>query len=565
MMMHRPGSSTGVHPPISQFPPSLEHRPSPLEPIGNPFSNDPIRNRRASGKLQPLDVFHHNHTGLGTEAKLGSPNELSPPSPLTATSTTPNSSTRERSPPLHPPDDIRPGKGRFPRPGSGNSLRRASVLTHTPEFTKDHSVRDVYRFGEPLSNGNGGTEVFEGKNKQTGRQVAIKIVNKENISPETLLNLTTNIKIMKKLSHPHIESLIDVYEEENKLFLIFELLRGGTLNERVNKGERFGEAYIKLIFHQILKALRELHHYQIVHQDIRPVNILFAEEDDDEPNIRITAFSTEKLYACSPSTSTFSLHYAAPETLANIYKEQHHSTHSDMWSMGVLLYVMISGEQPFEGVNKSDVMDNIKNISYKFESRVWATASDDVKDLLNHLLADQTSRWTAEKCIQHPWLANLNDVDSEIVDESKDIFRKNSFSRPFSSAGSRPGSAMGSRPTTPHALSLKRDSISIPRGPGVPIPVPSPSNNRERASSVCSGLELSPASPQAPAGRFPGQGQQSPKSANFLKRNSSPNIWAADPAFQPGSHGSHGSGGSPFPTSVGSSPASSFSSSPPPQ
>ena len=186
-------------------------------------------------------------------------------------------------------------------------------------------------------------------------------------------------------------------------------MRGGELYDRILEHKRFSEKVCANMVWQILRALNYMHKKNIAHRDIKPENILMESKDPNNINLKITDFGFAKCYDPKEGGLTETLGsplYMAPE----IIKKLPYDSSVDVWAVGVLTYIMLSGKPPFKGKTKDEVFLEItsKNISYS--SEIWKTNSKDAKAFVKRLLIrDPRQRSTAEELLQDPWiLTNLD-------------------------------------------------------------------------------------------------------------------------------------------------------------
>ena len=242
-----------------------------------------------------------------------------------------------------------------------------------------------------------------------------KIKDKEKFKKE--------INIMSKCDHPNIIKLNEIYQDKRYLDLIMEECCGGTLFDRLLKkmedeDETFTEKEAAKIFKQIMSAICYCHNQGIVHRDLKMENVLFLSKAADSP-VKIIDFglsecailppknlleiiSGEKNTTINMTSSVGTPHYISPEVLQGKYNQK-----CDIWSAGIILYVLLSGSFPFDGNTDKDIYKAILKRKYQFPKEEWENISSEAKDLINHMLCDESKRYTAEMVLNHPWLAKL--------------------------------------------------------------------------------------------------------------------------------------------------------------
>lgn len=187
------------------------------------------------------------------------------------------------------------------------------------------------------------------------------------------------------LDHPNIIKLHETWETERICFLVTELCEGGELFFHITKRKHLTEAQAALIMRQAFYALNYLHTNRICHRDIKPENFLLYKEDDDS-HIKLIDFGLAKKVGANEvmNAPNGTPYYIAPEVLKGSY-----TTTCDNWSMGIVLYIMLSGKPPFGGKTNKEIIDNVLRGELQFTNPVWENISDQAKDLISQLLNRQ--------------------------------------------------------------------------------------------------------------------------------------------------------------------------------
>lgn len=189
--------------------------------------------------------------------------------------------------------------------------------------------------------------------KQTGTEVAIKIINKSKLSAEDIGLTKREIEILKLCQHPNVIRLLDTFENPDYIYIVMELLRGGDLYEYISKKQfRLPESRVRNIIHSLATALYYLHSYGIVHRDIKLDNVLIVDESDDS-DVKLVDFGLSKMigpneYALEPY-GTYG--YAAPELL----QQNPYDASVDIWGLGVVLYILLAGHAPFDEATEDKI------------------------------------------------------------------------------------------------------------------------------------------------------------------------------------------------------------------
>jgi len=259
--------------------------------------------------------------------------------------------------------------------------------------------------------------------KATGEAYAMKIITKASLKSKQDLNfLLREIKILKQIQHPNILRLYQVFESEKKVYLQMEYCEGGELFYRiVNKGY-LSEMEARVIITSLLDATAYLHDKQIIHRDIKPENILLSHSNDlQKPEVlgkslRLADFglSNIKEDGILLRTQCGSLAYTAPEVLQG--KKVGYSYPADLWSIGVVAYVLLAGYFPFKTESDSGMYDHILKCKYTFGAEIWTHVSMDAKDFISKLLLlNPDDRMTAKVALQHPWLTSTTSLPTRVL------------------------------------------------------------------------------------------------------------------------------------------------------
>ena len=284
---------------------------------------------------------------------------------------------------------------------------------------------DFYKYGRLIGQGAFG-KVNLGLNVLTGRVVAIKSFNKKNLdSPnnENMKKIIYETNLMRKLNHPNITKILEMFEDEKYILIIMEYINGGNLFSFVKKRRKLNEKISKFLFKQIILGIKHIHSQNIVHRDVKLENILI----DLNNTIKICDFGIGRILS-SPDEL---LHdqcgtpmYMAPEILSCSKEKGYKGFPVDIWSAGIALYIMLSGTLPFSIKNDIDSFVDENNIKKKKnmalrhaiihnEPKKIEKISDKARDLLHGLLnKDPTKRLSCDEILNHPWL-NSDDINNQ--------------------------------------------------------------------------------------------------------------------------------------------------------
>ena len=219
-----------------------------------------------------------------------------------------------------------------------------------------------------------------------------------------LESLDTQVAILKDLKHPNIVAMRQFFDSPKTAYLVMELMTGGELFDRIVEKEKYSEEEARQVMVKLCEALVYCHSQGIVHRDLKPENLLYASEAEDAA-IKIADFGLAKLVseADMMATACGTPGYVAPEILNGVaYDEK-----CDMWSLGVILYILLCGFPPFFHDNKVKLFAKIKCADYDYPPSFWDEVSGEAKNLIDSLLVvDPAKRFSAAQVLQHPWMVS---------------------------------------------------------------------------------------------------------------------------------------------------------------
>lgn len=291
-----------------------------------------------------------------------------------------------------------------PTPQGHTPHRQASVSisVSNSQIQENVDIGTVYQIfaDEVLGSGQFGV-VYGGKHRKTGRDVAVKVIDKLRFPTKQESQLRNEVAILQSLRHPGIVNLECMFETPEKVFVVMERLHGDML-EMILSSERgrLPERLTKFLITQILAALRNLHFKNIVHCDLKPENVLLASADPF-PQVKLCDFGFARIIGEKSFRRSVvgTPAYLAPEVLLN----QGYNRSLDMWSVGVIMYVSLSGTFPFN--EDEDINDQIHNAAFMYPPNPWKTISPEAIDLINNLLqVKMRKRYSVDKSLSHTWL-----------------------------------------------------------------------------------------------------------------------------------------------------------------
>nr|XP_033499255.1 serine/threonine-protein kinase D1 [Epinephelus lanceolatus] len=305
---------------------------------------------------------------------------------------------------------------------SGHKEISVSISVSNCQIQENVDINSVYQIfpDEVLGSGQFGI-VYGGKHRKSGRDVAIKIIDKLRFPTKQESQLRNEVAILQSLHHPGVVNLDCMFETPERVFVVMEKLHGDMLEMILSSEKgRLPERITKFLVTQILVALRHLHFKNIVHCDLKPENVLLASADSF-PQVKLCDFGFARIIGEKSFRRSVvgTPAYLAPEVLRN----KGYNRSLDMWSVGVIIYVSLSGTFPFN--EDEDINDQIQNAAFMYPPHPWKKVSQEAIDLINNLLqVKMRKRYSVDKTLSHPWLqmaAPLDENDKWLSVSRKDF------------------------------------------------------------------------------------------------------------------------------------------------
>ena len=292
-----------------------------------------------------------------------------------------------------------------------NGVNKVTIDTNLLVAKGTTNNKNNYKRTKILGQGSFGT-VFLVKHKLLNTYFAMKVIKKTNKieKDEVLMN---EINILRKMDHPNIVKITDFYTTNTEYILVTEYCPEGELFYEIKNFAPFNEALTGWYMKQILSAVCYCHKLKIIHRDLKPENILISKKNKNGFNlVKVIDFGTAIIFNKNKNDKslTGSVYYICPEVLS---KNRNYTEKCDVWSCGIIMYILLTGLPPFNGDSDEEIVTKIKNGRFNMEKYPWPIISSQAKDLIKKLLEfDPNKRVTAEEALNHPWFESKQ-VQSE--------------------------------------------------------------------------------------------------------------------------------------------------------
>uniref|UniRef100_A0A0R3S6H6 Protein kinase domain-containing protein n=1 Tax=Elaeophora elaphi TaxID=1147741 RepID=A0A0R3S6H6_9BILA len=307
-----------------------------------------------------------------------------------------------------------------------------------PLFRKDKkgseeqfNIRDYYEFKDVLGTGAFSKVFLAEQISEPGFLVAIKCIDKKALKGKEE-SLENEIKVLRKLRHSNIVQLYDTFDEKQYVYLVMELVTGGELFDRIVAKGSFTERDASILMRQVLEAAAFMHENGVVHRDLKPENLLYYDQTEDS-KIMISDFGLSKIEESGVmATACGTPGYVAPEVL----QQKPYGKAVDIWSIGVITYILLCGYPPFYDENDANLFAQIIRGEYEFDSPYWDEISESAKDFISHLMCcDPEQRYTCHQALAHPWIngdtAGTKDIHCLVASHLKKSLAKRNWKKAF--------------------------------------------------------------------------------------------------------------------------------------
>ncbi|KAF5284348.1 hypothetical protein FQR65_LT13594 [Abscondita terminalis] len=267
------------------------------------------------------------------------------------------------------------------------------------ELDKHQCIEDKYTLKDLLGTGAFSVVRLGESKEHQGQLYAIKIIDKKALKGKED-SLENEIKVLRKLTHHNIVQLLETFEDKSKVYLVMELVTGGELFDRIVEKGSYTEKDASGLIRQVLEAVDYMHEQGVVHRDLKPENLLYYSPDENS-KIMISDFGLSKMEDSGiMATACGTPGYVAPEVLA----QKPYGKAVDVWSIGVISYILLCGYPPFYDENDANLFAQILKGEFEFDSPYWDEISDSAKDFIKNLMCvNVEKRYTCRQALGHPW------------------------------------------------------------------------------------------------------------------------------------------------------------------
>ncbi|XP_028774541.1 calcium-dependent protein kinase 18 [Neltuma alba] len=373
--------------------------------MGTCFSSTKVSGSNSNTTANGATATHHNRKET--------------PKPQSRTTTVKSQATNEQRPKV--PHEIRnalPNKNsQQPKPKDKQNPKRQPCGKRT-DFGYDKDFDARYSLGKLLGHGQFGY-TYVGVDLAKGDRVAVKKIDKSKmILPIAVEDVKREVKILKELTgHENVVQFYNAFEDDSYVYIVMELCEGGELLDRIlaKKDSRYSEKDAAVVVRQMLKVAAECHLHGLVHRDMKPENFLFKSPRADSP-LKATDFGLSDFIKPGKKFHDIvgSAYYVAPEVL-----KRKSGPESDVWSIGVITYILLCGRRPFWDKTEDGIFKEVLRNKPDFRRKPWPSISNAAKDFVKKLLVkDPRARLTAAQALSHPWVREGGEASEIPIDIS---------------------------------------------------------------------------------------------------------------------------------------------------
>ncbi|KAF3442777.1 hypothetical protein FNV43_RR16694 [Rhamnella rubrinervis] len=299
-------------------------------------------------------------------------------------------------------DDVKPAETEKKKPHNVKRLASAGLRAESVLQKKTGHLKESYNLGRKLGHGQFGT-TFLCVERATGKEYACKSIAKRKLlTQEDVEDVRREIQILHHMAgNPNVISIKGAYEDAVAVHVVMELCAGGELFDRIIKKGHYTERKAAQLMKTIVGVIEDCHSLGVMHRDLKPENFLFVNDQEDSP-LKAIDFGLSVFF--KPGEIFYDVvgspYYVAPEVLRKRYGPE-----ADVWSAGVMLYILLSGVPPFWAESEQDIFDEVLHGDLDFSSDPWPRISEGAKNLVRKMLVrDPKKRLTAHEVLCHPWI-----------------------------------------------------------------------------------------------------------------------------------------------------------------
>jgi len=291
------------------------------------------------------------------------------------------------------------------------------------------TVEDKYDMKDVLGTG-AFSQVRLAECREDGHMYAIKIIDKKALKGKED-SLENEIRVLKRLDHRNVVKLLEAYESRTCVYLVMELVTGGELFDRIVEKGSYSEKDAADLIKQVLSAVAYMHDQGVVHRDLKPENLLYYSPDPDS-KIMISDFGLSKMEESGVmATACGTPGYVAPEVLA----QKPYGKAVDVWSIGVISYILLCGYPPFYDENDANLFAQILKGEFEFDSPYWDDISEEAKDFIRSLMCVNVEhRLTCEAALDHCWITGVQserNIHATVSEQLKKNFAKSRWKQAY--------------------------------------------------------------------------------------------------------------------------------------
>jgi len=291
------------------------------------------------------------------------------------------------------------------------------------------TVEDKYELKDVLGTG-AFSQVRLAESKEDGQMHAVKIIDKKALRGKED-SLENEIRVLKRLDHKNVVKLLEAYESRQCVYLVMELVTGGELFDRIVEKGSYSEKDAADLIKQVLSAVAYMHEEGVVHRDLKPENLLYYSPDADS-KIMISDFGLSKMEESGVmATACGTPGYVAPEVLA----QKPYGKAVDVWSIGVISYILLCGYPPFYDENDANLFAQILKGEFEFDSPYWDDISEEAKDFIRSLMCvNVENRLTCHTALEHSWITGKQserNIHATVSEQLKKNFAKSRWRQAY--------------------------------------------------------------------------------------------------------------------------------------